>query len=72
MRQYSPLYAGSGATGYRYAGVADPCQSTDNRPPFFPLTNRYRFVRSLEIEPSRANTPAKIRAILMRLKGKAL
>ncbi len=71
MRRFTPHYNGSN-TGVRYTGVRDPCQATDNRPPFFPLTNRYRFVRTLEIEPSQANTPTKIRALLLRLKGKAL
>jgi hypothetical protein len=71
MRRFTPHYNGAN-TGVRYTGMKDPCQATDNRPPFFPLTNRYTFVRTLEIEPSRANTPAKIRSILLRLKGKSL
>ena len=71
MRRYSELHAGS-TGGYRYFGATDRCQSTDRRPPFFPLTNRYRVIRTLEIEPSQADTPAKIRAILMRLKGRQL
>jgi hypothetical protein len=71
MRRFSPHHNGN-FTGYRYTGMKDPCQFTNNRPPFFPLTNRYTLVRTLEIEPSRATTPAKIRAILLRLKGKAL
>jgi hypothetical protein len=56
----------------RYFGATDRCQSTTRRPPFFPLTNRYTFVRALEIDASQANTPAKIRALLQRLKGKQL
>lgn len=71
MRTYSQLYNGSN-TGLRWAGIPDRCQQTNNRPPFFPLTNRYTWVRSLEIRNSLANNPAKIRAILMRLKGKTL
>jgi hypothetical protein len=71
MRRFTPHYNGAN-TGVRYTGMKDPCQSTNNRPPFFPLTNRYTFVRTLEIEPSRANTPAKIRSILLLLKGKTL
>ena len=50
----------------------ETAQNSTQRPPFFPLTNRYRFVRTLEVEPSQANTPAKIRTLLMRLKGKTL
>lgn len=71
MRTYSQLYNGSN-TGLRWAGVPDRCQRTDRRPPFFPLTNRYTWVRSVEIRSTLANNPAKIRAILMRLKGKTL
>jgi hypothetical protein len=72
MRTYTPLYTNAANSGHRYYGVPDRCQATTRRPPFFPLTNRYTPVRTLEIEPSQANTPAKIRAILMRLKGAAL
>ena len=71
MRLYTPLYSGTN-TGMRYQGVPDRCQSTTRRPPFFPLTNRYTRVRTLEIEPSNANSPTKIRALLLRLKGKPL
>jgi hypothetical protein len=73
MRRYSATYSSSvNDSGLRPYHTPDRCQSTENRPPFFPLTNRYRFVRSLEIDASQANTPAKIRTLLMRLKGKAL
>lgn len=71
MRSYTPLYSGSN-TGMRWAGIPDRCQGTNRRPPFFPLTNRYTEVRSVEIRNTLANNPAKIRAILMRLKGKSL
>lgn len=71
MRTYTPLYNGSN-TGMRWAGVPDRCQNTTRRPPFFPLTNRYTAIRTLEIQPSLANSPAKVRAILQRLKGKSL
>ncbi len=71
MRTFSQLQSG-GTAGLRYAGSRDPCENARRRPPFFPLTNRYGFVRTLEIAPSQANTPAKIRALLLRLKGLAL
>jgi hypothetical protein len=71
MRTYTPLYDGT-STGFRYLGAPDRCQSTTRRPPFFPLTNRYVRVRTLEVEPSQANSPTKIRALLMRLKGQSL
>jgi hypothetical protein len=71
MQTYTPLWNGS-TTGMRYAGSVDRCQATTRRPPFFPLTNRYSTVRALEIQPALANTPTKIRTLLLRLKGKSL
>lgn len=71
MQTYSQLYDGSN-TGLRWAGVPDACAATTRRPPFFPLTNRYTVVRSVEVEASQANTPPKIRTLLLRLKGKTL
>ena len=71
MRTYSPSHNGTG-TGLRYHGTADRCQTTTRRPPFFPLTNRYTHLRTLSLVPTEVNTPAKIRALLMRLKGKPL
>lgn len=73
MRFYSAIWSSAYTnSGFRTLHTPDRCQATEQRPPFFPLTNRYRFVRSLEIDASQANTPTKIRALLMRLKGKAL
>lgn len=71
MRRFSPHYSGAN-TGFRYDGAPDRCQATTRRPPFFPLTNRYTHIRTLEVETGRANTPPEIRALLLRLKGKAL
>ena len=73
MRSYSQLYNASVSnTGFRSYGTADRCQSTTRRPPFFPLTNRYTFLRTLSLVPTEVNTPLKIRALLMRLKGRPL
>lgn len=72
MNSFTSLYTSTLYSGFRYDGKADRCQSTTRRPPFFPLTNRYTLVRSLSLLPSDANTPAKIRTILMRLKGRPL
>lgn len=71
MRTFTPLQDGA-STGYRYAGIEDPCQDEARRPPFFPTTNRFRHIRTLEVEPSQANTPAKVRLLLTRLKGAPL
>ena len=72
MKSYSALYGGTSNSGFRYYGAVDRCQTSTRRPPFFPLTNRTTFVRALEVDATLANTPARIRALLMRLKGKAL
>ncbi len=71
MRRYTSLYGGTDQ-GMRYRGRPERCQSSTRRPPFFPLTNRYTKIRTLEIEPSTANSPTKIRNLLLRLKGKTL
>ena len=73
MRTYSSVYSSSVTnSGFRTLHTPDRCQATQNRPPFFPLTNRYAFVRSLEVDASQANTPTKIRTLLLRLKGGVL
>ena len=73
MRFYSmPYSTGVSRSGMRPYHVTDRCQATQRRPPFYPLTNRFAFVRSLDVDPTLANTPTKIRALLLRLKGKAL
>ncbi len=75
MRDYRPLWqtnSGYSRTGFRWQGQRDRCAATTNRPPFFPLTNRYTKIQTLEIEPSRANTTPKIQALLTRLKGSTL
>lgn len=71
MRTFSAHYGGSGS-GFRYSGTPDRCSYSTRRPPFFPLTNRYTRVRTLEVEATRANTPPEIRSLLLRLKGKSL
>lgn len=71
MRRYTPLASGSN-TGYRWAGLSDRCSVSGQRPPLFPLTSRYSLLRTLEVAPTQANNPTKIRALLMRLKGRVL
>jgi hypothetical protein len=69
MQNVSALWTAS-QTGMRFDGVPDRCSRTSRRPPFFPLTNRFTEMRNIEVEASEANNPTKIRALLMRLKGK--
>lgn len=72
MKRYSMIQAGSSSSGFRFYGTPDRCQNSTRRPPFFPGTNRYTRVRTLEVQPRIANTPPKIRSLLLRLKGKSL
>ena len=72
MREYSAIYTSTPYSGFRHHTTPDRCATTTSRPPFFPLTNRYTFVRSLEVDANQANTPTKIRSLLLRLKGRAL
>jgi hypothetical protein len=71
MRRYSALHSGAN-TGLRWAGLADRCSTAGQRPPLFPMTSRYTLLRTLEIAPTQANNPSKIRALLLRLKGRVL
>lgn len=71
MKTYTSLHNGTD-TGFRYYGATDRCQTAGGRPPFFPLSNRYNVVRTLTIQPNDAKTPALVRTLLLRLKGKAL
>jgi hypothetical protein len=71
MARFSPPSGGTNA-GLHWAGSPTRCMAANRRPPFFPLASSYTPVRTLEVAPAQANTPAKITALLMRLKGKAL
>ena len=68
----SALHTDANNSGFHYLGNVDRCQSSTNRPPFFPLTNRMQVERTIEVAPVDANTPAKVRTLLMRLKGRTL
>jgi len=71
MAQFSPSSGGTNA-GLHWAGSPTRCMAANRRPPFFPLASSYTPVRTLEVAPAQANTPAKISALLLRLKGKTL
>jgi hypothetical protein len=68
----SALHSGEN-TGARWAGTPSACQQRDDtRPPYFPLTNRLRVVRSVDLSGGRVNTPARVRNYLLSLKGRTL
>ena len=71
MARFSPSSGGTNA-GLHWTGSPTRCMAANRRPPFFPLASSYTPVRTLEVAPAQANTPAKISALLLRLKGKTL
>lgn len=72
MRVFSQTFGGNPAGGLRWAPQPDRCMANGGRPPFFPGSTEYAVLRVLEIEPSRANTNARIETLLRALRGAAL
>lgn len=70
MRRFGGFSSATNA-GLHYAGTPSHCPAT-SRPPHFPLVNRYTVLQSVDVAPALANTPAKVQALLLRLKGKSL
>jgi hypothetical protein len=61
-------YDGS-SIGMRENRTVDPCQKTNQRPPFFPATGRYLDNKYYEIDPTLVATPAQVRTFYMSLRG---
>lgn len=55
-------------TGMRYAGTWDQCGRAPRRPPFFPLTNRFRVLRSSEVNVQSAKTESALDALFAALR----
>ncbi|MBX9929480.1 MAG: hypothetical protein K2X99_11255 [Gemmatimonadaceae bacterium] len=66
-----PTYSGTG-TGLRENRSVDPCQLTNQKPPFFPITGRYVDNKYWEIDPVNADTPTDIRNLYNRLRGRTV
>lgn len=58
--------------GFRPNPKPDRCMGTGARPPYFPTGYSYRVLRTVELSATRANTNARIEAILRRLRGQNL
>ena len=55
--------------GMRENRTVDPCQKTNQRPPFFPATGRYLDNKYYEIDPTLVATPAQVRTFYQTLRG---
>jgi hypothetical protein len=66
----SATYAGNN-TGLRENRTVDPCQLTNRKPPFFPMTQRYLDNKYYEIDPVNVDTWAQVKAFYTRLRGRS-
>ena len=72
IEQYiSPTYLDA-TNGYRENRSVDPCQLTNQRPPFFPATGRYLDNKYYEIDPTLVATPTQVAVFFNSLRGKAV
>lgn len=72
MRFYSAPFSGNSRGGLRPFPTPDRCMLTGRRPPFFPGGVGFTVLRTMELEPARANTNARIEALLRSLRGRNL
>jgi hypothetical protein len=73
IEQYiSPTFLSSGNTGYRENRTVDPCQKTNQRPPFFPATGRYLDNKYYEIDPTLVATPTQVALFFASLRGRSV
>jgi len=66
----SATYAGNN-TGLRENRTVDPCQLTNRKPPFFPMTQRYLDNKYYEIDPVNVDTWSQVKAFYTRLRGRS-
>ena len=65
----SPTFTIGGNTGLRENRTVDPCQRTNQRPPFFPSTGRYLDNKYYEIDPTLVATWAQVKTFFGTLRG---
>ena len=65
----SPTFTIAGNTGLRENRTVDPCQRTNQRPPFFPSTGRYLDNKYYEIDPTLVATWAQVKTFFGTLRG---
>jgi hypothetical protein len=70
MQNLSAVYGGAN-TGFRTNRNVDPCQLTNRKPPFFPMTGRYLDNKYYEIDPVNVDTWTEVKAFYARLRGRS-
>jgi len=61
---------GGPGRGLRENRAVDPCQLTNRKPPFFPVTGRYLDNKYYEIDPNQIETASDVRTLFQRLRGR--
>jgi hypothetical protein len=61
---------GGAGQGLRENRSVDPCQLTNRKPPFFPVSGRYLDNKYYEIDPNNIETTADVRHLFQRLRGR--
>ncbi len=69
IEQYISVTYLNNNTGYRENRSVDPCQLTNQRPPFFPATGRYLDNKYYEIDPTLVDTWTKVKYFFESLRG---
>jgi hypothetical protein len=72
IEQYISVTYLDNNTGYRENRSVDPCQLTNQRPPFFPATGRYLDNKYYEIDPTLVATPLQVATFFNSLRGRAV
>lgn len=61
---------GGAGRGLKENRSVDPCQLTNRKPPFFPVTGRYLDNKYYEIDPNQIETASDVRTLYQRLRGR--
>jgi hypothetical protein len=69
IEQYISDTYNDASSGYRENRTVDPCQKTNQRPPFFPATGRYLDNKYYEIDPTLVDTWPKVKLFFESLRG---
>ena len=70
MQSLSAVYGGAN-TGFRTNRNVDPCQLTNRKPPFFPMTGRYLDNKYYEIDPVNVDTWTQVKNFYAKLRGRS-
>jgi hypothetical protein len=70
VKYLSATYAGNN-TGLRENRSVDPCQLTNRKPPFFPMTQRYLENKYYEIDPVNVDSWTQVKAFYAKLRGRS-